>query len=170
MDLREFYLSTVSEQEYYHVFYDFIKGINEVNNVFAGAVEKYDYTFSIDGIEDAIEKFRYLCQPENEYHNDEEKCWFYLILFYLKKCGYIIEEFPRLIEHPPRDSYDFVNKEIRNKIISEGKDDNGTVRYVMRRKLIADLTFLQTDTHIELIDAVEQNSRGFLIGMRLFNA
>lgn len=73
----------------------------------------------------------------------------------MKKCGYVIEEFPRVIEHPPLISFDFVNKEIRNKLISEGKDDNGTVRYAERRKLVANLTFTKRDNYIELVDAIE---------------
>lgn len=156
MDLRNFYLENVSEKEYYYNYYDLIKSINETYILFEGIQETNDYKFFIDSIDDAIEKFKYLCQPENESHNNENRCWFYLVLFYLNKGGYIIEEFPRLIEHPPLDSYEFVNKEIRNKLITEGKDDNGTVRYKERRKLIANLTFKQIDNHIELVDAIEK--------------
>lgn len=155
MDLRKLYLENVSEQEYYYNFYDLVKSINETYNIFEGIQETQDYKFLIDNIDDAIEKFKYLCQPENESHNNEDRCWFYLVLFYLNKYGYIIEEFPRIIEHPPIDSFDFVNKEIRNKLIAEGKDDNGTVRYKERRKLVANLTFTQMDNHIELVDAIE---------------
>ncbi len=155
MDLRKFYLENVSDKEYYYKFYNLINDINDTYNIFSGVEETYDYSFEIYGIDEAIEKFKYLCQPENESHNNEDKCWFYLILFYLKKCGFIIEEFPRLIEHPPAETYDFVNKEIRNKIIGEGKDDNGTVRYTERRRLVANLTFKQTDRNIELADAID---------------
>jgi hypothetical protein len=155
MDLRKLYLENVSEQEYYYNFYDLVKSINETYNIFEGIRETQDYKFLVDNIDDAIEKFKYLCQPENESHNNEDRCWFYLVLFYLNKCGYIIEEFPRIIEHPPKDSYDFVNKEIRNKLIAEGKDDNGTVRYNERRKLVANMKFTQKDNHIELVDAIE---------------
>lgn len=112
--------------------------------------------FLIDNIDDAIEKFKNFCQPKNESHNNEYRCWFYLVLFYLIKCGYIIEEFPRIIEHPPIDSFDFVNKEIRNKLIAEGKDDNDTVWYKERKKLIANLTFTQMDNYIELVDVIEK--------------
>lgn len=156
MDLRKFYLESVSEGEYYYNFYDLVKSINETYNIFEGIQEIHEYKFLVDNIDDAIEKFKYLCQPENESHNNEDRCWFYLVLFYLNKCGYIIEEFPRIIEHPPIDSFDFVNKEIRNKLIAEGKDDNGTVRYKERRKLIANLIFTQMDNHIELVDAIER--------------
>lgn len=156
MDLRKYYLENVSAEEYYYTFYDLINNVNETYNIFEGIQETFDYKFLIDDIDDAIEKFKYLCQPENESHNNEDRCWFYLILYYLNKCGYIIEEFPRTIEHPPKDSYDFVNKEIRNKLIADGKDDNGTVRYKERRKLIASLTFTQVGSHVELADAIER--------------
>jgi hypothetical protein len=155
MDLRKYYLENVEQQEYYHNFYELINHVNETHNIFVGYEETHDYKFLIDSVDDAIEKFKYLCQPENESHDNEDSCWFYLILFYLKKCGYVIEEFPRVIEHPPLISFDFVNKEIRNKLISEGKDDNGTVRYAERRKLVANLTFTKRDNYIELVDAIE---------------
>ena len=118
MDLREFYLENVSEQEYYYKFYDFINDINKTYNIFDVIEVTNKYEFCVYDIDEAIEKFRYLCQPENECHNNENKCWFYLILFYLNKCGYIIEEFPRVVERPPLDTYDFVNKQIRNKLIA----------------------------------------------------
>lgn len=156
MDLRKFYLENVLEQEYYYNFYDLVKSVNETYNIFEGVQETCDYKFLVDNIDDAIEKFKSLCQPENESHNNEDRCWFYLVLFYLNKCGYIIEEFPRIIEHPPIESFDFVNKEIRNRLSDEGKDDNGIVRYKERRKLIANLTFVQKDNHIELVDAIEK--------------
>lgn len=156
MDLRRYYLDNVSDNEYYYKFYNLINDINNTYNIFSGIQETYDYSFEVDGIDETIEKFQYLCQPENENHNDEDKCWFYLVLFYLHRCGYIIEEFPRLVEHPPLDTYDFVNKQIRNKLINEGKDDDGTVRYVERRRLVSSLTFTQLDSHIELVDSIEK--------------
>lgn len=80
---------------------------------------------------------------------------FDLILFYLNKNGYYIEEFPRIIEHPPLDSFEFVNKEIRNKLINNNKDVNGTVPYREWRKFVANLTFSQKDRYIELGNVIE---------------
>lgn len=156
MDLRQFYLEHVSEGEYYYKFYDLVKNINKTYNIFRGEEETNDYKFEVYDIEEAIEKFKYLCMPENESHSNEDRCWFYLILFYLNKCGFIIKEFPRLIDRPPEETYDFVNKEIRNKLISEGKDNNGTVRYRDRRVLVANMTFHQREAQIELSEAVER--------------
>ena len=156
MDLRKFYLENVSEQEYYYTFHDLVEKVNQTYNIFVGVQETHDYQFIIDDIDDAIEKFKHLCQPENESHSNEDKCWFYLVLFYLKKCGYVIKEFPKLIDHPPKDTYDFVNRDVRNKLIAEGKDDDGTVRYATRRVFIANLTFVQKENYIELGDAIEK--------------
>lgn len=156
MDLRQFYLENVSEKEYYYKFHDLIKNINQTYNVFEGYQETYDYKFFVDDIDDAIEKFKYLCLPENENHDNKAKCWFYLVLFYLNKCGFIIEEFPRVIEHPPTNTFDFVNKEIRTRLIAEGKDINGTVQWNTRRKLIASLTFIQRESFVELEDVIER--------------
>ena len=159
MDLRKYYLENVSEEEYYYNFYNLINDVNITYNVFYGSQETQDYKFIISDTDDAIEKFKYLCQPENENHDKENKCWFYLILFYLYKYGYFIEEFPRVVEHPPIDSFDFVNKEIRNKLIANDKDVNGTVPYRERRKFVASLTFSQKDKHIELDDVIEAKFR-----------
>ncbi len=156
MDLRKFYLENVTPEDYYYKFYDLINTVNEIYNIFDGPKEIQGCAFEVDDIDEAIEKFKYLCQPENESHSKEDKCWFYTILFYLKKCGYVIEEFPRIIEHPPQDTYDFVNKQIRNRLISEGKDDNGTVRYTERRRLVANLTFTQKGNYIEIGEAIER--------------
>lgn len=143
MDLKKFYFENVSEKDYYYKFYDLIANTNAPEEV-------NDDKFIIYDIDDAIYKFKSLCQPENEIHNDKDKCLFYLILFYLNKCGYTIKEFPEVIKRPPIDSYEFVNKAIRGKVLGDGKDDNGIVRYSERRKLIETLTFEKMDNHIEI--------------------
>lgn len=156
MDLRKYYLENVSEDEYYYIFFDFIKDINYTYNVFTGKEETNNYKFIIYDIQDVIEKFKSLCQPENEHHSLEDKCWFYLILFYLYKNGFIIEEFPRLIEHPPEDTFQFVNKDVRNKLIISGKEVDGKVPYRERRMFIASLTFKQSSEYIEINNDIEQ--------------
>ena len=55
--------------------------------------------------------------------------------------GYEIKEFPRILARPPVDPNDFTYGDIRNKIIAEGGDYNGTVRYATRRTFVAGLTF-----------------------------
>lgn len=70
--------------------------------------------------------------------------------------GYEIKEFPRLLARPPVEPSDFAYGEIRNRIIAQGFDDNGTVRYAVRRTFIAGLTFEIKSNHIEINDAIEQ--------------
>lgn len=156
MDLKKFYLENVTEDEYYYNFFDFINDINCTYNVFCGKEETNNYEFVIYDIEDAIEKFKSLCQPEKENHSSEDKCWFYLISFYLYKNSYFIEEFPRVLERPPQDTFEFVNKEIRNKLIISGKEVNGRVSYKERRILVANLTFKKTSEYIEIDECMEQ--------------
>ena len=123
MDLRQFYLDHVQADEYYYQFYDLI-------NIETRKYEAYD-------IHDVELRFKEACQPENETDCKYDP-WFYLTLFYLYKNGYVIEEFPDLVKHPPRERFLFVNKETRKKI---GKDADGNVPYQKRRDLIDQLTF-----------------------------
>ena len=157
MDLRTFYLENISDQEYYYTFYDLIKNINEPEEVFGEILEYHNYKFLLDTEEDIIEKFRNLCLPERENYTSEMECWFYIISFYLNKCGYIIKEFPRVLQHPPATRYDFVNIQIRQKLIEEGRTINSKVPYAERRKLVKELTFEKKDFHVELTDAMEKN-------------
>lgn len=128
MDLKQFYLDHVQADEYYYQFYD------SVNNE-TSKYEVYD-------IHDVKSRFKEACQPENETDRKYD-LWFYLTLFYLYKKGYVIEEFPDLVKHPPRERLLFVNTEIRNKI---GKNEEGKVPWDDRRKLISQLTFKPNST------------------------
>lgn len=125
-------------------------------NIFSGEDEVNDYEFEVYDIEEAILKFRELCQPEVSFANSEQKCWFYLITYYLYKMGYEIKQFPRVLARPPVDPSDFTYGEIRNRIIAQGDDDNGTVRYATRRVFIANLTFELKSNYIEIDDAIDQ--------------
>lgn len=163
MDLRQFYLDNVSEQEYYYNFYELVNMINgteeEIEEMIWGIRAPYYYNFLLDDTEDIIEKFKELCLPENENHTPLQSCWFYIILFYLKQKEYIIKEFPRLIQKPPLDSFDFVNKEVRNRLIAEGKVKDGINEHAERRKFINNLTFEQKSTFIMLDEEIEQKFR-----------
>ena len=69
---------------------------------------------------------------------------------------YEIKEFPRILARPPVDPTDFTYRDIRNRIIALGGDDNGTVRYATRRTFVADLTFEQKSCNIEVNDSINQ--------------
>lgn len=156
MDIKEFYLKNNQESEYHYRFYDSIKNANRVYNIFDGYTEVDDFAFEVFDAEEAITKFRELCQPEVSFANDENKCWFYLVTYYLYRMGYEIKEFPRLLARPPVDPTDFTYGEIRNRIIAQGGDNNGTVRYATRRTFVAGLTFELKSNHIGIDNSIDQ--------------
>ena len=156
MDIKEFYFQNIQESEYHYHFYESIRNVNMVYNIFDGYTETDDYTFEIFDAEEAITKFRELCQPDVSFENSENKCWFYLITYYLYKMGYEIKEFPRVLARPPVDPSDFTYGDLRNKIISQGGDDNGTVRYATRRTFVASLTFELKSNHIGIDNSIDQ--------------
>ena len=156
MDLKEFYLQNVKESEYHYRFRESVLNVNKRYNVFSGYEDVEDYEFQIFDTKEAITKFKELCQPEVSFSDNEKKCWFYLVSYYLFKMGYEIKEFPRILARPPIEPSDFAYGDIRNKIIALGDDDNGTVRYAVRRKFVANLTFELRSTHIELDNAIDQ--------------
>lgn len=156
MDIKEFYFQNIQERDYHYRFYDFIKNVNIVHNSFDGYTEIDDYTFEVFDAEEAITKFRELCQPGMNIENSENKCWFYLITYYLYKKGYEIKEFPRVLARPPVDPNAFTYEDIRNKIISRGEDVNGTVRYATRRAFVAGLTFELKSNHIGIDNSIDE--------------
>ena len=155
MDLKEFYFQNIKESEYHHRFLNSVKKVNYTYNLFTGEEETQDYLFEIYDVEEAITKFKELCQPDVNF-SPENKCWFYLITYYLNTLGYEIKEFPRILARPPAEPADFTYGEIRNRIIALGGDDNGTVRYATRRAFVAELTFMQKSCNIEVSDSINQ--------------
>ena len=157
MDIKEFYFQNIQESEYHYRFYDSIKNVNaDMVYNFGGYTEFDDYAFEVFDAEEAVTKFRELCQPDVNFNSVENKCWFYLITYYLYKMGYEIKEFPRLLARPPINPIGFARDEIRNRIIARGGDVNGTVRYSTRRKFIADLTFELKVNHIDIDNSIDQ--------------
>jgi len=156
MDLKYFYFQNIQEDEYHYRFHDSIENVNNVYNIFSGYTEVEDYEFEVYDAEEAITKFRELCQPDVDFSCSENKCWYYLISYYLYKVGYEIKEFPRLLARPPVAPSDFTYGEIRNRIIAQGDDDNGTVRYAVRRSFVAGLTFEQKSTYVDIDDSINQ--------------
>ena len=156
MDLKAFYLQNIDETEYHYRFRNSIMNVDKVYNIFTGEEEAEEYEFDVYDAEEAIIKFRELCQPQIESFDKEKVCWFYLITYYLHKIGYVIKEFPRVLARPPVEPTDFTYGEIRNRIIAQGNDDNGTVRYAVRRNFVADLTFELKANHIEIEASLKQ--------------
>lgn len=155
MDLKDFYLKNIKEMEYHYRFLNYVKKVNCTNNVFNGEEESQEFQFEIYDTEEAITKLKELCQPDVVF-SVENKCWFYLVTYYLHTLGYEIKEFPRILARPPVDPSDFTYGDIRNRIISLGGDDNGTVRYATRRIFVAKLIFLHNTRNIEVNDSINQ--------------
>ncbi|MFQ6791665.1 MAG: hypothetical protein ACLRT4_02650 [Thomasclavelia sp.] len=156
MDLRAFYFQNIQQNEYHHSFYSLIKNVNTTHNIFNGYEETKNYTFEVFDAEEAITKFKELCNPSTNIESNENKCWFYLITYYLYKMGYELKEFPRVLARPPKDPIDFTYGEIRTKLIALGEDHDGIVRYATRRKFISTLTFELKSPNIEIEDAINQ--------------
>ena len=77
MDLKEFYYQNIKESEYHYRFRNSIDNVNKTFNVFVGYEETESYEFEVYDAEEAITKFRELCQPDVNF-SGENKCWFYL--------------------------------------------------------------------------------------------
>ena len=149
MDLKDFYFKNIKVEEYHYCFYDSVKSVSVMYNLFTECEEVNDTDFIICDTEEAILKFKELCQPYVSLPAKEYKNWFYLITYYLHKMGYEIKEFPRVLARPPVDPSDFTYEEIRNRIIAQGGDDYGKVRYATRREFVANLHFELKSAHME---------------------
>lgn len=146
INLLDFYKNNISKDDYYYKFYDDIiikpERANKELNDFLGVVADVSNndSFEIFDEEDAIKKFRDLCEP-NLFYTQENIMQFYFICFFLYKRNYVIKEFPRLLQRPPKDPMEFKDSDIRNRAFELKLDENGTVRYQIRRKIVADLHF-----------------------------
>lgn len=97
-----------------------------------------------------------MCQPEIQFNNSDDICWFYLITYYLYKRGYEIKEFPRILARPYSDPSKFTYNEIRSKILSNGGGNNRTVPYRERRNLIDKLTFEKKNSSIKIDESIDK--------------
>lgn len=147
INLKEYYKDKIKENDYYFRFYKEIiivpqennKALEEAFGIKLEASEDESF-FEIFDEEEAIKKFRELCEP-NLSLNQNNKVLFYLICYFLRNNGYQIKEFPRLFERPPLEPTEFTTNDIRNMAFSLNLDDNGTVKYQIRRKIVANLQF-----------------------------
>lgn len=155
MDLREFYFENIQKTEWHYRFINDITEVNECENIFTGEKETYDIRFDIYDEEEAIEKFRKLCEP-NLVFDKENTCWFYLVTYYLYKKGYEIVEFPKILARPLKEPGEFATSEIRKRIIDNGDDENGTVRYETRRRYVKELTFRCQENHVEIDELIKK--------------
>ena len=159
IDLRKYYLDNVKQDEYFYRFYHLIKDACGSKDVLRDFIKQNDVTdaeFMAFDTDDAIAKFRELCQPGHEpYGNQENQCWFYVICFYLNRLGYYIEQFPNVLQRPPKDAVEFIYGEIRDWAFSHDMNDGGTIRYSTRRQIVADLKLIQKDPFIEISESLD---------------
>ncbi len=70
MDLKSFYLHNIKKEEYHYRFINSIKNVNVSYNIFTGYEEEtQDYQFEVYDAEEAITKFKELCQPDVNFSN-----------------------------------------------------------------------------------------------------
>lgn len=62
MNLNEFYIQNIQDSEYHYRFHDSIKEVNRLHKIFSGYAEVNVYKFELYYEEEAITKFRELCQ------------------------------------------------------------------------------------------------------------
>lgn len=156
IDLRKYYLENIREDNYYYRFYDLVRDVNKAYNVFVGENETKAFQFTVFDEIDAIEKFKSLCQPDRNLICNEDKCWFYLVSYYLNSRGYIIEQFPNVLSRPPMDPSNFTYSEIKNKALALGLDTGGTVRWATRRKIVAELNFTRKASCVAIGEALDK--------------
>ena len=155
IDVLKYYVDNVKENEYYYKFYNKIVTQPQFFTKSFGAFGIEDDLFYFNDVEQIIEKFKFLCQPDTNVSTSHNKRLFYFLCFYLHKNGYVIKEFPRILKCPPDEPSEFTYNEIRNKIMTQGKQrTNGVVPHSERRILVANLTF-QQNTTLEINDNID---------------
>ena len=155
INLLDFYKKNITKDDYYYKFYEDIvtkpEEANKALNDFLGVNDDVSSNdiFEIFDEEDAIKKFRDLCEPNLSFYNNENTILFLLVSYFLNKSNYVIKEFPRILQRTPINITYFTINYIRNRAFELKLDDNGTVRYQTRRKIIADLHIeKKADTNI----------------------
>ena len=73
MDLKEFYFQNIKESEYHYRFLESVKKVNYTYNIFCGEEETQNYQFEIYDVEEAITKFKELCQPDVDFSGEKPK-------------------------------------------------------------------------------------------------
>ena len=163
INLVNYYKTNVQNNEYYYRFYkDLVTRLEQEENelIELGWLdESYrDNTlFEVYDLEEAIKRFRDLCEPNLDMSSDKNNIMcFYLVSFYLNKNGYCIEEFPHLLERPPIELTNFTIDDIRNKALELKLDDNGSVPYRIRRRIVAGLHFSKKNNGIEIDENINE--------------
>lgn len=156
-DLRQYYLNSIKEEDYYYRFYPMVKDVDIISSygLPVPKVKREKIQFLVYDKQDAINKFKELCQPEQKFDDNKKKCWFYIVCYYLNRCGVYIEQFPNILQRPPEIPSTFTYNEIRDWAIAHNLDNNGTVQYITRRKIVSEFKFLNAQNYIEPGEDIE---------------
>ena len=154
VNLVDYYKNNIKNDDYYYRFYDDlvyeeIKGNSWLYDDLDFVDDKNEL-YEIFDLEEAIKKFKDLCEPSLNINDYKNKKWFYLLAFYLYRNGYFIEEFPHVLERPPLEPTNFTYNNIRDRAFELGLDENGTVRYQIRRKIVTNLNFKRKNENLEI--------------------
>ena len=154
VNLVDYYKNNIKNDDYYYRFYDDlvyeeIKGNSWLYDDLDFVDDKNEL-YEIFDLEEAIKKFKDLCEPSLNINDYKYKKWFYLLAFYLYRNGYFIEEFPHVLERPPLEPTNFTYNNIRDRAFELGLDENGTVRYQIRRKIVTNLNFKRKNENLEI--------------------
>lgn len=152
INLEKYYREKVSKEDYYYKFYNELiikadedKRIMEELAFITDSDPYEEALYDAYDEEDVIKIVKDLCEPNLDIRQTINTRKFYFAFFYLHDNGYKIVEFPRVIDRPPEDPYTFTCLNIRNLAIEKGMEFNGTVSYMNRRKIVANLTFEKKD-------------------------
>lgn len=165
IDLVEYYKNNIKKDDYYYRFYEELITIPErkqkqMEEAFWFDDGDYinDTRYEVFDEEDATKRFKELCDPNEDMSSNNTNIeLFYFICFYLKSSGFVLKEFPRLLERPPLEPFKFTYNEIRNRAIEKGMaDENGTVKYNARRMIIADFHFVKENSSIKVDDDINK--------------
>lgn len=165
IDLDDYYKNNIKNDDYYYRFYEQLITIPEREQKMIAEsffseddVLMKDTRYEIFDEEDAINRFKKLCEPnEDMISNKDNINLFYLLAFYLKDRGYKIQEFPRILERPPLEPYQFTYDDIRNMAIQKGMVcEDGTVKFDSRRKIVANFHFIKEEQSIKIDEKINK--------------
>lgn len=162
VNLVNYYQNNINENDYYYRFYDELitkpkQMEKDLEECFGPSGENYEdnIAFSVYDIDDAINRFKELCDPNLDGSSDDiNNKSFYFLAFYLKNNGYYIEEFPYVLDRPPLDHTKFTIHDIRNRAFELELNDDNIVKYQTRRRIVNKLNFLVKSDQIEINDDI----------------
>lgn len=139
VNLLSFFEENYSDT-YYIQLKDFVKSKRYYYSCFGDIIGEENISYDMYDINEIIEKFKEICQPDRGY-TDDDNSWFILISFYFWKNGYTLDQFPNIFERP-KNIKSFAYDDIRQFAIKHGMVKNdGSVAWATRRQIINEFSF-----------------------------